>query len=367
MKKVYSIMIIALFIIAVTFIGVVTFNSNSNEKLIIYTYDSLLADPGFAFDRAFENFAGLDNGSVKVVLFDDVGSMIARAAQEKEQPVADVIIGVDNTFIGKARSEGIFEVYEPGNASMLIDGLADELAPDYLVTPYDYGVISLWYSIDRLQGRIYENFTLNDLLSKQLAQQTIVEDPRLSSPGLGFLLHTIAIFGDNKTGVNGVIDGDWEDYWANLAQNVRISPSWGDAYELFASEEEGRPMMVSYTSSPAYGNCLYDDNSTAALLTHEMGKQWGWRQVEGIGLVNNSKHSELAKQFIDWFISPAVQDKIYLNQWMYPALKNINMPDCYSISPSFDQIEPLNSRIPINVLNENLDDYLQRWETAVAT
>ena len=151
-------------------------------------------------------------------------------------------------------------------------------------------------------------------------------DPRLSSPGLGFLLHTIGIFGDEDSGIDGVIEGDWEAYWNELSDNYRLSASWGDAFNLLYTEEEGRPMMVSYTTSPAYGACLYDDPSSKSILSNELNTKWGWQQIEGIGLAKNAPHEQLAKEFIDWFITSEVQSQIYLNQWVYPAIESSGYP-----------------------------------------
>jgi thiamine transport system substrate-binding protein len=368
MNRIQAAVVAVIIIVGIGLTGFFIFTSLSDEStLVIYTYDSLLADPGFAFDRAFEEYAGIKNGSVKIVYLSDAGSILNRAIAEKDSPVADVLIGIDNVLVEKARENNILTPYKPNNFGNIVDGLIQGLAPDYLLTPYDYGVISLWYLKDRLENSInVSNFTLNDL--GQFASQTIVEDPRLSSPGLGFLLHTIAIYGDEDAGVTGVIDGDWEEFWADLIKHdVRIVPSWGDAIALLYTPEEGRPMMVSYTSSPAYGSCLYDDNSTEAVLTHENGNNWGWQQIEGIGLVKNAKNEDLAKQFIDWFISEELQSQIHLNQWVYPAIKGIITPSCYSSTIPFDDISPLNGRIPVDILSENLNIWLDKWEIAVAT
>jgi thiamine transport system substrate-binding protein len=366
MKKIFTIGIILIIVVSIVGAGIYIF-SQPKPDLVIYTYNSLLADPGYAFDRAFETHAGLPNGSVKVVYLDDAASVLNRAVQEKDSSVADVLIGIDNVLVGKARSADILTPYEPTGSSNIIDGLVDSLAPDFLLTPYDYGIISLYYLEDRLQGDIdNDTFELSDLLDPALAKQTIMIDPRLSSPGLGFLLHTIGIFGDEESGVDGVIDGDWEAYWNELSVNYRLSASWGDAFNLLYIEEEGRPMMVSYTTSPAYGACLFDDLGSKSILSNELNTKWGWQQIEGIGLTKGAPHEELAKEFIDWFITSEVQSQIYLNQWVYPAIKDIEIPDCYSIVIPFDDITPLNSRILPDTISTNLDSWLERWEIAVA-
>ncbi len=367
MKKSIAIGSSIILILAVAIPGyLIFFNLTDKSILTIYTYDSLLADPGFEFDRAFERYAGLENGSVRVVYLSDSASVLNRAILEKNDPGADILIGLDNVLIGKARLNNILEAYQPNGYENIIPSLVDGLALDYLLTPYDYGVISLWYINDRLEGDLGSDFLLSDLTNSTLTSQLIVEDPALSSPGLGFLLHTISIFGDDEAGVTGVIDGDWKQFWSDLSsRGMRITPSWGAAFNLLYTEEAGRPMMVSYTSSPAYGACLFDDASTTSVLSHETGTTWGWRQIEGLGLVKDSDNKELAKQFIDWFISPELQNEIYQNQWIYPAIENIDPPSCYDDVIPYDSITPLNDKIPQNILSDNLDKWLDEWEEAI--
>ncbi|MHA2250584.1 MAG: thiamine ABC transporter substrate-binding protein [Candidatus Kariarchaeaceae archaeon] len=342
---------------------------DQSSSLIIYTYDSLLADPGYKFDREFEKFAGLANNSVEVVLLEDAGSIVTKAVAEKNSPVADVLIGIDNVLVEKARENDILSPYKPNGSERIKTGLVDALASDYLLTPYDYGVISLWYLTDKVPMLTSpDTFVLEDLLESDLAKLTIVENPTLSSPGLGFLLWTIAIFGDETEDITGIVDadfGDWEDYWRILSENVRIVNSWGDAISLMYTEEANRPMMVSYASSPAYGSCLWDDTSTKSVLSHENDQQWGWQQVEGIGLVKNAPHAELAQKFIDWFISDTLQSQIHENQWMYPAINGITPPECYNAAIDPSTIYPLNDQISRDDLKDNLDGWLDRWEIAI--
>ncbi|MHA2502610.1 MAG: thiamine ABC transporter substrate-binding protein, partial [Candidatus Kariarchaeaceae archaeon] len=334
---------------------------DQSPSLVIYTYDSLLADPGYAFDRAFEVYAGLPNGSVQVNYLSDTGTILSRAIAEKNNPVADILIGIDNVLVHQAREENILTPYIPDGAEQLIDGLVDDLASDYLLTPYDYGVIALWYLNQEFEGDLdTEEFSLDQLLTEEFRSQLIVQDPRLSSPGLGFLLTSIALYGDDS---DGILEGSWQDFWRSLSQETAITSSWGDAITRLYAEED-RTMMVSYTSSPAYGNCLWEDDTTTAVLPTVDGVQYGWQQIEGIGLVNNAPHTDLAMDFIDWFISEELQEQIHLNQWVYPARDGISAPDCYNTSIDPSTITPLNSLLSPDTVEQQLDMWLTDWEVS---
>lgn len=274
---------------------------DQETQLTIYTYDSLLADPGYAFDRAFEAHKGLPNNSVEVVLLSDAGSIVTRAASEKGDPVADVLIGIDNALVSQARDLDILTPYQPDGTENLLDGLVEGLADDFLLTPYDYGVISLWFLQNEFTSGIdTSSFSLEDILEDNLDSQLIVENPLLSSPGLGFLLSTIAMYGPDNTDTadGGLIEGDWVDYWRQLSVETSLTSSWGDAISQLYTPEANKSMMVSYTTSPAYGACLFDDYTTTALLPSINGQLYGWQQIEGIGLVNGAPNAELAKDFI---------------------------------------------------------------------
>ncbi len=352
-KKISAFFILLVMLSGIQFTSA-SLRSDQDVELTIYTYDSLLAFPGYDFIGNFSAYAGIPKDSIRLVSFSDASEIVTRASLEKDSPEADVLIGIDNVLVHKARNEEILTPYAPSTLSNIPQDLIDGLASDNLLTPYDYGVISLYY--DKNKVTISENFTLTDLIEKDLANKLVLENPLLSSPGLGFLLWSIAEFGDGSA--------QWEEFWEVIRDEGRLVDSWGDAFNVFSAEESDRPIMVSYTSSPAFSACLYGDNSTAAALTlAENGKVRGWQQIEGIGLTKNAPNEEMAKKFIDWFIDLDVQENIYLNQWMYPAMEGINIPDCYSDSTyAPKEIMAYNDELPQNVVSENLDKWLDQWE-----
>lgn len=338
--------------------------------LTIYTYDSLLADPGFDFIQAFADHEGISKDSIQLVRLSDANSILSRAALEKDNPVADVLIGLDNILIHQAKEEDILQPYQSPELVNISSDLITNLDPDYYLLPYDYGIIALWYDSNRINESTVSNInslTLDDILHLDLDKQLIVEDPTLSSPGLGFLLWTIAVYGDPEINFQGLLGENWRDWWSEASSDLRITKSWGEALDLWFEPAEGRPIMISYGTSPAYGACLYNDSSAIAVLTHEQSKSNAWLQIEGIGLVKNAPHPDLAKKFIDWFLSTDLQDNIATNNWMYPANVHASIPECFAnsaIDPSTVNI--LNSLISSDMLSENLDMWLQDWQDAVA-
>jgi len=346
-------------------------------SLVIYTYDSLLADPGYDFISGFSNYSGILEEDIQVILLSDANSIVTQAALEKDNPVADVLIGIDNVLIYTAKEEEILQPYDSPALSNISQTIIDNLDSEKYVLPYDMGVIALWHSVKRINTTTnpeLANLTLQDILDYDLDKKLVVQNPNFSSPGLGFLLWTIAVYGDANIGFEGLLGQNWRDWWKEAKEDLRIVSSWGDAFSIYYTEEENRPMMVSYGTSPAYDVChpIYgvgegNPPPSAAILSHEQNLENAWLQIEGIGLVNNSPHPDAGKQFIDWFLSKELQDNIPLNNWMYPVHENATISSCFidnSINPN--EVDILNNLISSELLKDNLERWKRDWKTEVA-
>jgi thiamine transport system substrate-binding protein len=354
----FSFLLVSIILLLTVFSPTPT-TADNDIKLTIYTYDSLLADPGYDFIGNFSEFAGIDRDEIRLVLLSDSGSVLSRAVLEKNSPQADVLIGIDNAMVHTARANDVLTAYESPNLEFLREGLVEGLAPDHLLTPYDYGVISLWYDKNRFEG--FEDFTISDLLDSDIQKQVILQDPRMSSPGLGFMLWTLAELGFDTE--SGDPTDEWKEFWIDINDDILLTNSWGDAINLFFTPEADRSIMVSYTSSPAYGACLFGDYSTESVISSVSDEMKGWFQIEGLGLVKDAPNQNMGKKFIDWFVSEELQSQIYQNQWMYPARDNIEIPACYSDSTlSPDEIEAYNPMITPNHIENHLNLWLDEWE-----
>ncbi|MHA1419452.1 MAG: thiamine ABC transporter substrate-binding protein [Candidatus Heimdallarchaeaceae archaeon] len=349
-----------------------------NYELTIYSYESLLADPGYDFVESYSNYSGIPEENIRLVLVEDTNTIVTQAVLEKNNPIADVLIGIDNVLIHIAKREDILVPYSSPSLDNISEELVDNLDPNHYLLPYDYGIIALWYDISRINSSILQeinNLTLEDIISLELDKNLVVEDPTLSSPGLGFLLWTIAVYGDPSIGFDGLLGQDWRDWWNKASDNLRITSSWGAAFDVFSAEEENRPIMVSYGTSPTYDVChpLWGvgtevDPPSAVFLSHENGLDNAWLQIEGIGLVKGAPNEANAKDFIDWFLSEELQANIPLNNWMYPANNQTEIDSCFlenAINP--DSVDILNYLIPPNMLSENLDYWKSEWELEIVS
>src|SRR5512135_169836 len=81
--------------------------STAPQTLTVMTHDSFEASKEVI--KAFE-----DANNAKVVLLKsgDAGAALNKATLTKDAPLADVLYGVDNTFLSRALGADIFEPYE---------------------------------------------------------------------------------------------------------------------------------------------------------------------------------------------------------------------------------------------------------------
>ena len=331
------------------------------EKVVIYTYDSLLAwgeDPEMVYDKVFNEFERRTGIEVEVVKFGSAGEAVAKVIEEYESGNvrADVIIGIDAINLIKAKERGVLEPYTPSNIDEIPSWLIESFDPQHYAIPFDYGLIAFVYDRDYISDDVMENITFESFYNPDLASTLIVEDPRTSSTGLNFLLYEITVY-------SKILGKDWKEWWSMV--KPKVEKGWSEAYDRFFEEEYH--IVVSYGTDPAYSMYFYNSTRYGAALVKYNGKLYGWLQIEGIALVKNAPHKEAAKKFIDWFLSVEVQQYIPLNNWMYPANKNVELPEAYEYAINMSNVEIVNRYISIDEIAANLESWLDEWVDIMVT
>ncbi|MXW69277.1 MAG: thiamine ABC transporter substrate-binding protein, partial [Acidimicrobiia bacterium] len=217
------------------------------DTLTIISHDSFA---GGVTEETFSSFTADTGVMVEIVPAGDTGSLVNQAILTKDNPLADVLFGVDDTFLSRALDADLFLSHR----SDLLDRTPENirLDSDNRVTPIDFGDVCLNYDRDVIADADAPR-SLQDLTADRYRGRLVVESPATSSPGLAFLLATIAAFGE---------DG-WKDYWQALVDNdVEVVPDWDTAYYASFTRWGGdRPLVVSYASSPP-AEVIYSDPPT---------------------------------------------------------------------------------------------------------
>ncbi len=280
----------------------------AGTKVTLLTHDSFYVSP-----ETFEAFTASTGIEVEQLASGDAGALVAQACLTAGEPLGDVLFGIDNTFLQRGLDCGMFEPYTS-------PGLADvpdhfELDPEHRVTPVDFGDVCLNYWVDAFDGSPPPPASLDDLVDPAYAEMLVVQSPETSSPGLAFLLATIAHYGDG-----------WEDYWAALRDNgVSVTAGWEDAYYgEFSAGGGDRPIVVSYASSPPAEVIFADppvDEPPTGVVTASC-----YRQIEFAGVLAGAENPGGAQALIDFMLTETFQNDVPLNMFVFPVISAATLP-----------------------------------------
>lgn len=340
----------AISVMLLIFAGVFAASAQEENRLVLLTHDSFAMTEEVL--AAFEEHTGV---TLEILRSGDAGQMVNQAILSKNNPLGDLLYGVDNTFLSRALAAEIFAPYE----SPEIAHVGEAFIPDdsFRVTPIDYGDVCLNYDIAYFEAReLALPGSLSDLTKEEYRGLLVAENPATSSPGLAFLLATIAEFG---------VDGDYAylDYWQDLeANDLLVVDGWTDAYYgefMVTGRDSGsRPMVVSYASSPPAEVYFSEDPDGGAITGAIVGDNMCFRQIEYVGVLAGAANEEAARQFVDFMLGPAFQEELPLNMFVFPVRDDITLPEVFAEHASI----PEN---PANVdgaeIEANREEWIQAW------
>ena len=268
-------------------------SAQERPTLTVYTYDSFTADwgPGPIIEEAFEASCECDLEWVAVA---DGVALLNRLRLEGEATRADVVLGLDTSLVADAKATDLFQPHELEVEFSVPGGFEDDV-----FLPYDYGHFAVVYDTEAMEPIA----SLRDLIEGGGEEKIVVQDPRSSTPGLGLLLWIKAVYGE-----------DAPEAWVKLSDRIlTVTPGWSEAYGLFTQGEA--PMVLSYTTSPAY-HMVAEDTERYQAMSFAEGH---YLQVEVAGMTTVTEEADLAREFLAFMLSPGFQDAIPTNNWMMPA------------------------------------------------
>lgn len=317
-------------------------------EVVLVTHDSFAVSK--EVKAAFEAETGV---RLRILQQGDAGEMVNRALLTAGDPQGDVLFGIDDSLLSRAFEGDLFDEYESPARDALEEPYRDA---DPRVTPVDHGEVCL--NIDRA---FYANRDggppkgLDDLTDPRYRGQLVVENPATSSPGLAFLLATVARYGE---------DG-WQGYWRKLrANDVLVTDGWSEAYTQQFSGAAGspgkRPIVVSYATSPAaeviFAGKPLDESPTAAI------EDGCFRQVEYAGILRGAANEAGARALVDFLLSERFQADVPTSMFVYPVRSETPVPDAFArfaIRPE----EPLT--LTPDAIAEGRDRWIDAWTTIV--
>jgi thiamine transport system substrate-binding protein len=317
-------------------------------EVVLVTHDSFAISTDVK--QAFEEESGL---TLRILKAGDAGEIVTRALLTAGNPEGDVLFGIDNNLLARALERDVFEAYESPELAEVDPELV--LDAEHRATPIDRGDVCLNYDKAWFAERgIEPPDDLADLIMAKHRGQLVVENPATSTPGLAFMLATIASLGER-----------WQVYWRGLrANDVLVVDGWEDAYYARFSGSAGskgkRPIVVSYASSPP-AEVIFRDPRPSEAPTGVVEKSC-FRQIEFAGALRGAENEDGARQLIDFMLSRRFQEDIPLQMFVFPARSDAALPrefEQFAVVPE----SPL--ELPPEEIEENRERWVDEWTDIV--
>jgi thiamine transport system substrate-binding protein len=220
----------------------------------------------------------------------DGGTMISRVRLEGDKSSADVLLGIDEVYINRVK---------------------EDLKWDSKATKFEWGPLSFVYKKTRVSE---PPKSLDDLLDPKWKGQIVIQDPRFSSTGLGFLLWVIQEKGQ---------DGVW-DYLKKLKPQLKlVTPNWDLAYGMFKKDQA--QLVLSYWTSPAY-HIQEEKNLDFAAAEFTNGH---YVQSEYVAYNPRTQKLGLAQRFVSFVMSREAQEELPRKNFMFPANESTPLTDAF--------------------------------------
>ena len=324
-------------LIALTTLSFAAFASAEKPTLTVYTYDSFAAEWGPG-PQIKKNFEAQCECELKLVSLGDGVALLNRLRMEGEKSKADIILGLDNNLLDSAEKTGLF-----APADIKTDALKLPIEwTSKTFIPYDYGYFAFIYDTNKIKQ---PPKSMDELLDSKNNWKIIYQDPRTSTPGLGLMLWIEKIYGDKSA-----------DAWKKMAaKTLTVTKGWSESYGLFLKGEGD--FVLSYTSSPGY-QILNDkkDNYAAALFD-----EGHYMQVEVAARLKHSPQPELAKQFLQFMLTPEFQGILPTTNWMYPVI-DMPLPEVYNVLP----LPAKSLQFSAAEVAKERQTWTRLWQTAVS-
>lgn len=267
---------------------------------------------------------------IKPIYFEGASKMVVRLMLEKDNPRADVVMGLNQVSFIQAKNLNLIEKYRPQNYAK-IKPPGNTISSDFYATAFDFGGLAFIYDPAKIKISL-ESFEDIAKLRKSL----VMPDPRTSTTGQDFLLWTIAVYGDK-----------WTNYWKSIKPSIiTITPDWDSCFAKFETGEAS--IMVSYASDEAYSMYTYKSDKYKVFIPSE----GGYMETEANALVKKTLIDDKARKFIDFCLTDEVQKSIPLNNWMMPVT-DVELPEVFKYYKTPKEYRLLS--------NEELSNNLQKW------
>ncbi|MCS5537137.1 MAG: thiamine ABC transporter substrate-binding protein [Candidatus Poseidoniaceae archaeon] len=311
----------------------------------------------------FEESSGYEVVFTKV---GDGGKVLETALRTQGAPLADLVIGIDNSFLQIALDHDLYQSH-----GISLPPLHPEATVAYsgdMVVPYDWGRVCVNIDTDYADG---ENVTMPvslwNLTEEQWKGKVAVQNPRTSTPGRAFLAMTVDYFESDSD-----LETGFSDWWQQMAANdVMVTSGWSDSYvNLYEAgygiwEDSfigGAHAVVSYCHSPG-AEAYWGGGTTSSSSLNISGASF--LQVEYAGISNGEGvNVKGARAFLEFLMNDELQATIPDTNVMYPASNDHDLP----AGPYLEHtaVPDADAEISMARIAVEMDDWLDTWDSVMA-
>jgi iron(III) transport system substrate-binding protein len=285
-------------------------DAQTKTRLTIYT--ALENDQLQPFKTAIE--AAVPEVEVAWVR-DSTGVITARFLAEKDNPRADLVIGLAATSIILFENEGLLEPYKPAGADALKANFRDPTEP-YTWTGMDgYLGVICYNTAEAAKAGTTPPKSWKDLLDAKYKDKLVMPHP--ASSGTGYLMV------GGWLQMMGEAEG-WK-YMDGLHQNIAIYTHSGSAPCVQAARGE----RVAGIALDMRGASEKTKGAPLDVIIPSEGTGW---EIEAAAVVKGSKNMALAKKVADWVATKGANE-LYSKTYAVVALPGVeNLPPNYPVN-----------------------------------
>ena len=303
----------------------------------VMTYPSFTQKwgPGPEIARKFKAETGL---TIQWINGGHGGLLLERLKFRQDQDQTDMLMGLDQFDLHEARQS--FHWQPIGS---LLETLHKNLLPKEVFfqefLPYDWGAMAFVMKKKALASPK----RLMDLLDPSYEGKIILQDPRMSSPGLQFLFWVLMSFGEEKG----------FEFLKKLKPSIKImASSWSSSYSLFTMEQP--TMVFSYVTSPLYHMIEEQDDSYQAVLM----KNPHPLQMEFAAIPSSCKNCEGARKLAQFLLRKDIQQILMEKNYMWPV-------EGEALKSPFEKPQGLKFLAPLKglSLSERKKELVNQWKS----
>jgi thiamine transport system substrate-binding protein len=310
--------------------------SVDGPKVTVLTYSSLGSRGGY-LESIQKDFKAKSACDLKIETTLGAAQILSYLEEPKQRQRIDLVMGIDELLYERARNYLYISPVASANLNLnFVEALRGRTPLGFY--PIDYGALTFIYNKEEVKKKkIKVPSTLKDFLKPEMKHNFIVQDPRVSSPGLLFFLFSESVLKISEL----------KKQWLTLA------PSWDSSYKMFLQKDA--PFVWSYLTSFAYHASKHEEKSYGYVDF----KEGLPLQVEGLALVNRIgnpfQENPCDEKFIQYVLSNEGQTRLVEKQWMMPSIKDVPLPELFKSVPPVKKV----ASIPLQV--DHVDQFISKF------